>query len=451
MVCRIMREPRNPSKATWSQAVFQSPARARRRCAPRPAVPRRRGCRRGRVPCPRSSRRPPRVGEGGAVTAAQQVGAGPGTHGEGALLEHRAEHGAEQGLPGLAVAARVRHAGGRGEAGQRRVVQAGGGREVGVGAAGAQGGGRVEGAGRQGAVRGGGLGGGDVHHDGAREVVAAHEVTDVGGEHLDPLVVGAGRDGVRVAGYGAAGPDLPVGGGQFGVHGGGQAVRQDTAVGEVLGALGQRAVDGVVPAEDEGRQRWQTARGEVGRLGDHAGRRVETGGDGGTARDGGRGHGPTGADEPDAVAGSGGGSGGGGGGSGGGRRFGGHGQPPCRTRTGWRYAGPGAGRVAGSREPAVRRFPSRAVCPARGRPGCRAVEPGRRTRPAAGPGERRGAPGPGPGGSPARGPDGAPWPGSRARCPAREPGAVGLRTRPGCPARDQALYLGHEPDVVLKP
>ncbi|BFO17124.1 hypothetical protein SHKM778_35120 [Streptomyces sp. KM77-8] len=46
------------------------------------------------------------------------------------------------------------------------------------------------------------------------------------------------------------------------MDGGGQAVRQDPAVGEVLGALGQRAVDGVVPAEDEGRQGGETGRGE---------------------------------------------------------------------------------------------------------------------------------------------------------------------------------------------
>ncbi|CAM5470552.1 hypothetical protein STENM223S_08252 [Streptomyces tendae] len=33
------------------------------------------------------------------------------------------------------------------------------------------------------------------------------------------------------------------------MHGGGEAVREDAALGEVLGAFGQRAVEGVVPAE----------------------------------------------------------------------------------------------------------------------------------------------------------------------------------------------------------
>src|SRR5690606_38769681 len=150
----------------------------------------------------------------------------------------------------------------------------------------------------------------EAQDDGAGEVVAADEVADVGGEDLDPVVLGTDGPGSlspsgpgalrpdgpgplnpgplspgapvpRGAGAGGgarrgpARPDLPVGGEEFGVHGGGQAVGQDAAGGEVFGTLGERAVDGVVAAEDEGGQRGQAAVGEVGGLGDHAGRRVE--------------------------------------------------------------------------------------------------------------------------------------------------------------------------------
>src|SRR5690606_41701497 len=135
------------------------------------------------------------IGEGGAVAAAEQVGAGPGAHGEGPLAEHGAEDGAQQGLSGLAVAARVGQARGLGGFGECRVVQAGGGGEVDVGAVCAEGGGRVEGAGQQGAADGRGLGGGDVDDDGAGEVVAADEVADVGGEYLDPVVLGTDGPG----------------------------------------------------------------------------------------------------------------------------------------------------------------------------------------------------------------------------------------------------------------
>ena len=67
-----------------------------------------------------------RVGEGGAVAAAEQVRAGPGPDGEGALREHRAQHRAEQGLAGLPVPAGVGQAGRcgrRGEAGWCRPVE----------------------------------------------------------------------------------------------------------------------------------------------------------------------------------------------------------------------------------------------------------------------------------------------------------------------------------------
>ena len=140
------------------------------------------------------------------------------------------------------------------------VVQAGGGGEVDVGAAGAQGGRRVEGAGGQVASPvGGGFGGGDVHHDRAGQAVAAVRSPDVGGEGGDQFVLAPG-----VAGPGAAGPDLRVGGGEFGAYGGREAVRQDAARGECLGAFGQGAVQGVVAAEDEGRQGGQAAVGEGG-------------------------------------------------------------------------------------------------------------------------------------------------------------------------------------------
>ncbi len=218
------------------------------------------------------------------------------------------------------------------------------------------------------------------------------EVADVGGERLDPLVLGAAGAAVRVGGQRAAGPDLPVGGGEFGVHGGRQAVRQDAAGGEVLGAFGQRAVDGVVAAEDEGRQRWQAARGEVGGLGDHAGRRMEAAGDGGAARDRGRGDGSACPDEPDAVA--------GGRGGGGGGRFGGHGQPPCRTRTRCERRTRGSGRGArgdGGRRSGVLRPPPFSAAPeGAGRPrravpsaGCRGRRPGPRRRGSAGRCSRR--------------------------------------------------------------
>ncbi len=62
-----------------------------------------------------------------------------------------------------------------------------------------------------------------------------------------------------------------------------EPVREDAAVGQRLGPLGQRAVEGVVAAEDQVGQGGQSAVGEGVRLGDHAGRRVQTRGDGGAA------------------------------------------------------------------------------------------------------------------------------------------------------------------------
>lgn len=143
----------------------------------------------------------------------------------------------------------------------------------------AQGGGGVEGAGGEGAVGGGGLGGGDVDHDDAGEAVLLAEGGEVGGEGVDQFLGGAGVSGLR-----AAGADGAVGGLQFGADGGGQPVRQDAALGERLGALGQRAVGGVVAAEDQGGERGEARSGEGPGLGDEPGRRMEPGDRGGAAR-----------------------------------------------------------------------------------------------------------------------------------------------------------------------
>ncbi len=85
------------------------------------------------------------------------------------------------------------------------------------------------------------------------------EVGEVGGERGDEFLVGAG-----VAGEGSAGADLGVGGVEFGAYGGGQPVREDAAVGQRLGPLRERAVQGVVAAEDQVGQGGQPAAGEGG-------------------------------------------------------------------------------------------------------------------------------------------------------------------------------------------
>lgn len=85
------------------------------------------------------------------------------------------------------------------------------------------------------------------------------EVGEVGGERGDEFLVGAG-----VAGERSAGADLRVGGVEFGAYGGGQSVGQYAAVGQRLGPLGQRAVEGVVAAEDQAGQGGQSAVGEGG-------------------------------------------------------------------------------------------------------------------------------------------------------------------------------------------
>lgn len=153
---------------------------------------------------------------------------------------------------------------------------------------------------------------------------------EVGGEGVDQFLGGAGVSGLR-----AAGADGAVGGLQFGADGGGQPVRQDAALGERLGALGQRTVGGVVAAEDQGGERGEARSGEGPGLGDEPGRRMEPGDRGGAAGDGGGGDGASGADQPDAGTGSGGRLPGvvGGSGSGGvsGERLGGHRQPPVTS------------------------------------------------------------------------------------------------------------------------
>ncbi|CAM5617824.1 hypothetical protein STENM327S_08030 [Streptomyces tendae] len=258
-----------------------------------------------------------RVGEGGAVAPAQEVGAGPGAHRQRPLGEHRAQYRAQQGLPGLAVAAGVGQGARFGGCGQRRVVQPGRRGEVDVRAAGAQGGGRVQRAGGKGVPGGRGFGGGHVHDHGPVHARASCEVGDVRGERGDQRLLVTG-----VAGQRAAGADLAVGRGQFGAHGRGQSVRQHAPRGQGLRPLGQGAVHGVVTAEDKGREGGQSGAGEVGGLGDHAGRGVQPRGHGGAARHHRGGDGAAGPDQPDTGTGA-------AGGSRGGR---GHGQPPCRAR-----------------------------------------------------------------------------------------------------------------------
>ncbi|GAA3156349.1 hypothetical protein GCM10017687_87900 [Streptomyces echinatus] len=136
-----------------------------------------------------------------------------------------------------------------------------------------------------------------------------YEVLDVGGEGGDQPLGAAG-----VAGGRPARPYLRVRGGEFGRHGRGEAVRQDTARGQFLRPFGQRAVHRVVAAEDQRREGRQAAVGERGRLGDHAGGRVQARRYGGAAGHGGGGDGAAGTDQPHSHAGAGKGRG--------------HGQPP---------------------------------------------------------------------------------------------------------------------------
>ncbi|MGX1507359.1 UNVERIFIED_CONTAM: hypothetical protein RKD43_005984 [Streptomyces graminofaciens] len=72
------------------------------------------------------------------------------------------------------------------------------------------------------------------------------EFLDVGGERRDEFLVAPGVARAR-----SAGPYPGVRGGQFGAHRRGEAMRQDARFREVFRALGQRAVGGVVSAEDE--------------------------------------------------------------------------------------------------------------------------------------------------------------------------------------------------------
>ncbi len=159
---------------------------------------------------------------------------------------------------------------------------------------------RVEGAGREAVVSGSAFvsgrrrfRGGHVDDDGTVECVGPQERAQVGGEGGDQLPVVA-----VVAGERAAGPYGFVRRGQFGPHGARQTVREYAARREFLGPFGQRVRGGVVTAEHEGGQGRQRNVVERRGLGDHAGRRVQPGGDGGAAGDHGRRDRPPRPDQP---------------------------------------------------------------------------------------------------------------------------------------------------------